>query len=37
VLLRAEPLSPEEHDEWGAPDLVVGSLRELLGLFPREP
>ena len=35
VLLRAEPLSPREHAEWGAPDLVVSSLRELLSLFPR--
>ncbi|HVZ86442.1 MAG TPA: HAD family hydrolase [Polyangia bacterium] len=33
VLLRAEPLQPEEHDAWGAPDLVVASLRELLPLF----
>jgi HAD superfamily hydrolase (TIGR01509 family) len=34
VLLHAEPLSLAEHAEWGAPDLVVGSLRELLSLFP---
>jgi len=33
VLLRAEPLPPEEHAEWGAPDLVVASLRELLPMF----
>ncbi|HEX3904282.1 MAG TPA: HAD family hydrolase [Polyangia bacterium] len=33
VLLRAEPLPPEEHADWGAPDLVVASLRELLPLF----
>jgi HAD superfamily hydrolase (TIGR01549 family) len=33
VLLRAEPLPPEEHEEWGAPDLVVASLRALLPLF----
>jgi HAD superfamily hydrolase (TIGR01509 family) len=35
ALLRREPLSAAEHDAWGAPDLVVGSLRELLALFPR--
>jgi HAD superfamily hydrolase (TIGR01509 family) len=35
ALLRAEPLSSAEHAEWGAPDLVVSSLRELLSLFPR--
>ena len=33
VLLRAEPMSPQERLEWGAPDLVVASLRELLPLF----
>lgn len=33
VLLRAAPLPPEEHDDWGAPDLVVASLRELLPIF----
>jgi HAD superfamily hydrolase (TIGR01509 family) len=33
VLLRAEPLPPEEHEDWGGPDLVVASLRELLPLF----
>jgi HAD superfamily hydrolase (TIGR01509 family) len=33
VLLRPEPLPPEEHEDWGAPDLVVASLRELLPLF----
>ena len=35
VLLRREPLSPAEREAWGSPDLVVGSLRELLALFPR--
>jgi phosphoglycolate phosphatase-like HAD superfamily hydrolase len=33
VLLRAEPLPPEEQVEWGEPDLVVASLRELLPMF----
>ena len=33
VLLRPEPLPPEEHEDWGAPDLVVASLRQLLPLF----
>jgi HAD superfamily hydrolase (TIGR01509 family) len=33
VLLRREPLTSAEHLEWGAPDLVVRSLRELLLLF----
>jgi HAD superfamily hydrolase (TIGR01509 family) len=33
VLLRREPLSAGEHAAWGAPDLVVHSLRELLRLF----
>jgi HAD superfamily hydrolase (TIGR01509 family) len=33
VLLRAEPLTAAEHAEWGSPDLVVSSLRELLPLF----
>ena len=33
VLLRAEPLAPADHEDWGAPDLVVASLRELLPLF----
>ncbi|HVV49505.1 MAG TPA: HAD family hydrolase [Polyangia bacterium] len=33
VLLRAAPLPPEEHADWGAPDLTVRSLRELLPLF----
>jgi len=36
ALLRREPLTPAEHEAWGSPDMVVGSLRELLGLFPRE-
>jgi HAD superfamily hydrolase (TIGR01509 family) len=34
ALLRREPLSPAEHADWGAPDLVIRSLRELLPLFP---
>jgi len=34
VLLRAEPLAPEDHEEWGSPDLIVQSLRELIPLFP---
>ncbi len=34
VLLRDEPLTPAEHAEWGSPDLVIRSLRELLALFP---
>jgi len=34
VLLRSEPLPPEDHEEWGSPDLVVRSLRELIPLFP---
>jgi HAD superfamily hydrolase (TIGR01509 family) len=33
VLLRGAPLPAAEHAEWGSPDLVVASLRELLGLF----
>ena len=28
-------LGPAEHADWGAPDLVIQSLRELLPLFPR--
>ena len=35
VLLHAEPLSPAEHADWGTPDLVVASLRELLPIFRR--
>jgi HAD superfamily hydrolase (TIGR01509 family) len=34
VLLRSAPLTATEHAEWGSPDLVVASLRELLPLFP---
>lgn len=33
VLFRREPLTPAERLEWGSPDLVVNSLRELLPLF----
>ena len=33
VLLRAKPLPPEEHAEWGSPDRVIRSLRELIPLF----
>ena len=33
VLLRAEPLPPEERARMGRPDLVVASLRELLPMF----
>jgi HAD superfamily hydrolase (TIGR01509 family) len=34
VLLRSEPLPPEDHEDWGSPDLTVRSLRELIPLFP---
>ena len=36
VLLRPErdPLPADEYEEWGAPDLVIRSLHELLPLFP---
>lgn len=34
VLLRLQPLAPAEVEEWGSPDRVVRSLRELLPLFP---
>jgi HAD superfamily hydrolase (TIGR01509 family) len=34
VLFRARPLTAAEHAEWGSPDLVVSSLRELVPLFP---
>jgi HAD superfamily hydrolase (TIGR01509 family) len=34
VLLHGRPLSPAAHAEWGAPDLIIASLRELLALFP---
>jgi HAD superfamily hydrolase (TIGR01509 family) len=34
VLLYPGPLPAEEHEAWGAPDLVIQSLRELLPLFP---
>ncbi len=34
VLLRQEPLPEAEREEWGSPDLIVRSLRELLPLFP---
>jgi len=33
VLVRREPLEPHAWDDWGSPDLVVQSLRELLPLF----
>jgi len=33
VLFRSEPLTAAEHIEWGSPDLVVRSLRDLLPLF----
>jgi HAD superfamily hydrolase (TIGR01509 family) len=33
VLFRHAPLTAAEHAEWGSPDLVVASLRELLPLF----
>ena len=33
VLLHPGPLPPAEREAWGAPDLVVRSLRELLPLF----
>ena len=33
VLIHPGPLSPAERLEWGAPDLVIRSLRELLPLF----
>ena len=33
VLLRVQPLPPEDRDDWGSPDLVIASLRELLPLF----
>ncbi|HSS40356.1 MAG TPA: HAD-IA family hydrolase, partial [Polyangia bacterium] len=32
VLLHPGPLPPAEREAWGAPDLVVQSLRELLPL-----
>jgi HAD superfamily hydrolase (TIGR01509 family) len=35
VLVRQETLAPHELAEWGSPDLVVKSLRELLPLFRR--
>jgi HAD superfamily hydrolase (TIGR01509 family) len=28
-------LAPADHADWGAPDLVIQSLRELVPLFPR--
>jgi HAD superfamily hydrolase (TIGR01509 family) len=34
ALLRADPLAAAELAEWGDPDLIVGSLRDLLPLFP---
>jgi HAD superfamily hydrolase (TIGR01509 family) len=34
VLFRAGLLTATEHAEWGSPDLVVSSLRELVALFP---
>jgi HAD superfamily hydrolase (TIGR01509 family) len=34
VLLRATPLPESERDEWGSPDLIIRSLRELIPLFP---
>jgi HAD superfamily hydrolase (TIGR01509 family) len=33
VLIHPGPLSPADHLDWGAPDLVIRSLRELLPLF----
>jgi HAD superfamily hydrolase (TIGR01509 family) len=33
VLIHPGPLSPADRLEWGAPDLVIQSLRELLPLF----
>jgi len=33
VLFRREPMTAAERLEWGSPDLVVSSLRELLALF----
>ena len=33
VLIHPGPLSPADRMEWGAPDLVIQSLRELLPLF----
>jgi phosphoglycolate phosphatase-like HAD superfamily hydrolase len=33
VLLHPGPLPRSEHEAWGAPDLVIRSLRELLPLF----
>jgi HAD superfamily hydrolase (TIGR01509 family) len=33
VLVRREPLPPHTWPDWGSPDLVVRSLRELLPLF----
>lgn len=33
ALIHPGPLSPADHAEWGAPDLVIRSLRELLPLF----
>ena len=33
VLVSREPLAAHELADWGSPDLVVESLRELLPLF----
>ena len=35
ALVRQEALAPEELAEWGSPDMVIRSLRELLPLFRR--
>src|SRR5262245_55006280 len=35
VLVTPVALAPHEMEEWGSPDLVVKSLRELLPLFAR--
>lgn len=34
VLLRTDPLPEAERDDWGPPDLIIRSLRELVPLFP---
>jgi HAD superfamily hydrolase (TIGR01509 family) len=35
ALLLREPLTDDELQEWGPPDLVIRSLHELLPLFPQ--
>jgi HAD superfamily hydrolase (TIGR01549 family) len=35
ALVRSAPLAEHERADWGSPDLVVKSLRELLPLFTR--